>query len=136
MGIGAARLGFLGDAPAFADLHSHQLAVGLLAEADRAVESFRDEVGDAVRQFERDREPRMLGDEARHERGDVRAPEARRRGDSKVPRRLLAARGDGAFGILEFAQDPLAILHERDAFRRQRQAARGALDQLDAQAGL
>ena len=124
------------DAPAFADLHSHQLAVGLLAEPDRAVESFRDEVGDAVGQFERDRELGMLGDEARHERGDVRATEARRRGDAQVSRRLLAARRDGALGVLEFAQDPLAVLQEGDAFRRQRQAARGALDQLDAQPGL
>ncbi len=47
--------------------------------------------------------------------------------------RLDAARGDGGLRRLEFAQDALTVLDEGRALRRQRQAAGGSLQQLDAQ---
>ena len=123
-------------ASALPDLHPHELAVGLLAETDRAVESFGDEVGDAVRQFQGQRELRMLGGEARDEGRDVHAPEPRRRRDTEMAGRLLAPCRHRALGVFQFAQDALAVLQERGALGSQRKAAGGALDQLDAEARL
>ena len=71
--------------------------------------------------------------EARHQRRHVAAPEAGRRRDAQVAAGLDAAGAHAGFGIGQVGQQALAVFEEGAAFVRQRDAARGAHQQLDAQ---
>ena len=72
------------DARAFAERQPDQRVVGLLAEADRAVEAVGDQVGNPVRQVECDRDLRMQTRKFRRQRCHEQAAEPGGRRDAQV----------------------------------------------------
>ncbi|MCY1364805.1 hypothetical protein D9M69_516260 [compost metagenome] len=71
---------------------------------------------------------------ARHQRRDMAAAEAGRRGHAQVATGLHAAGAHAGLGVRELGQEALAVFEKGTAFVRERDAARGAHQQLDAQA--
>mmetsp|Transcript_22390 Transcript_22390/g.88619 ORF Transcript_22390/g.88619 Transcript_22390/m.88619 type:complete len:272 (+) Transcript_22390:724-1539(+) len=94
------------------------------------------DVDHPVAEVERQAQLRMLGQEARHQRRHMPAPEAGRRRHPQVAAGLQPARADRGLGIGKRRDQPLAVLQERLPLGRQRQPPRGAQHQLHAQARL
>jgi hypothetical protein len=69
----------------------------------------------------------------RHQGRHVAPPEAGRRRDAQVAAGFHAAGADAGFGVGQVGQQALAILEEGAALVRQRDAPRGAQQQLHAQ---
>jgi hypothetical protein len=114
--------------------HAHQAGIGQVAHADGAVKAFVDDVHHPVAQVQRQAHLGVLQAERRHQRGHVAAAETGRRGDTQVPAGLDAAGADAGLGIAQIGQQALAIFKKGTAFVRERDAARGAHQQLHAQA--
>ena len=75
----------------------------------------------------------MRDGEGRHQRRNMPPPEPGRRRQPQVAARLHAARRDARLGVLHVVDDALAVLEKRRAFEGQRDLARGAHQQLDAE---
>jgi hypothetical protein len=121
-------------APVVGQAHADEAGVTQVADADGAVEALVDDVDHAVGQVQRHAHVGVLGQESRHQRRDVAAAETGRRGDAQVAAGLHAAGADAGLGIGQIGQQALAVLEKGAALVRERDAPRGAQQQLDAQA--
>ncbi len=120
-------------APVLGQAHADQRGVGQIAHPHRAVEPLGGQVDHAVAQIERDRDIGMQLAIARHQRRHVAPPETGRRGDAQVAAGLHAARRYAGLGVRELHQQALAVFQESAALVRERDAPRGAHQQLDAE---
>ncbi|MNM75115.1 hypothetical protein D3C81_868880 [compost metagenome] len=120
-------------APGLGQPDRDQAGVGQVAQPDRAVEAFVDQVDHAVGQVQRDRYVRVRFDEQRHQRRHVLAAVAGRRGHAQVAAGLDAAGRDAGLGVVQVVQDALAVFQEGRAFKGQADLARGTYQQLHAQ---
>ena len=110
-----------------------QRRIGQIAHAHRAVVALGRQLDHAVRQVERNAQARVFGMKGRHQRRHVPAPEAGRRRQPQVAAGLHAAGRHAGLGARHVGQEALAVVQKRSALMRQRDAPRGAHQQLDAQ---
>ena len=112
---------------------AHQRRIGHVAHAHRAIEAFAGHVDQPVAEVQRDRDLGMQLMKARHQRRHVPAAEAGRGRHAQMAAGLDAAGAHAGFGIGELDQQALAVLEKGAAFVRERDAPRGAHQQLDAE---
>ncbi|MNT10391.1 hypothetical protein D3C72_1452190 [compost metagenome] len=104
------------------------------ADADAHVIAFAHQVDHAVSQVKGDLHFRVGGEEGRRVRRHVLAPERGRRRHDQVAGGLVLAFGDQHLGAVQVGERLLALLHEHRALLGHGDAARGAVQQLDADA--
>ncbi|MNT11087.1 hypothetical protein D3C72_1459490 [compost metagenome] len=121
-------------APVVGHAHAHQRRIGQVANADRTVIAFASQIHQAVAQVERGRHLGVAGMVERQERRHMAAAKTRRRRDAQMPGGLDAARADAGLDIGQIGEQALAVLQKGNAFVREGEFARGAHQQLDAQA--
>ena len=133
---GALQVGRGGHAqtPVVGQAHADQVRVGHVTHAHRAIKTFVDDVDHPVAEVQRQTHLGVLGQEQRHQRGHMAAPKTGRRGDAHMATGLHPAGTDTGLGAGQVGQQALAIFQKRAAFMGQRDASRGAHQQLHAQA--
>ena len=113
--------------------HADQSRVGQVTHAHSAVKTFTGQIDHAVAQIQRNGDIGVQIAETRHQRCDVATAKAGRGGNAQMTRGLDAASGNAGLGIAHIGEQALAIFQKRAAFVGERDAARGAHHELDAQ---
>ena len=121
-------------APILRQPDRYEAGVRQLADADRAVDALVHQIHDAIGEVQRAGHVRIHLQEFAQQRRDVQAPEAGRRGHADMAARLHTPQTHRRLGIGEVIEDALAILEEGRSLESQRNAARRARHELDAQA--
>jgi hypothetical protein len=111
-----------------------QVAVGEVADAERAIDPFPHQVHVAVALAEKEFDAGVFGEEARQVRHHEVA--GQRAVDVHVERAAGLGAAEGAFGVLQVGDQPQATLVVRLAVRGGAHVARGALEELRPQPGL
>ena len=106
-----------------------QAAVGQLADAQRHVEPFGDDIHPRVRTMQVDLDARMLFQERREQRRDVADAEAHRRRQPDAPGRYARGIACRFLRRARLAQDARRMVGERSPRLGQRQPARRAVEQ-------
>ena len=110
-------------APHFANLDGYVGAVLQLADPQRDVDMFVEQVRDPVVQDHPDRDVRVSSKERGDNRQHVQAAEHDRSGDHQLPTRRAEFPGRGTLGIVNLLQDTLAGGHVAAACVGEAQAA-------------
>ena len=104
-----------------------------LADPDREIDPFLDQVDERVGHAEIDPERRIAGQELGQGRGDVQAAERHRRAQAEHAARLGLELRDREPGVVDLGQDPLAALVIEPPGLGQAELARGAVEQAHAE---
>jgi hypothetical protein len=104
-----------------ADAVRHQRTVGQLADAHRDVDALLDKIDEAVIQAQVHAHARMRCEERFHQRQQLQAAKAHRRGQAQPARELLLALAQRALGLGDFGDEPARLLEVALALFGQRQ---------------
>ena len=113
--------------------HAHQRRVRHVTDPHRTVKALPGQVDHPVAQVQRHGDVGMQFTEPGDQRRHMATTKTGRRGDAQMTAGLDAARRDAGLGIAQVSQQALAVLKKSTAFVRERNAPRGAHEQLHAQ---